>query len=146
MRDGHEISHHSYTHAWITKLTPDQEREYDAAFQEMLRQPADLDVRKVHGLLAARAVEARRPGDVLAVVQLAHDGEGTVETGAPSVEGHAEGVGDVLDLAAEAAVVSEPISRKPPTLVTMPSEISRSLLIAASALAIRKRAGSTPPS
>jgi peptidoglycan-N-acetylglucosamine deacetylase len=27
LRDGHEISHHSYTHAWITKLTPDQERE-----------------------------------------------------------------------------------------------------------------------
>src|SRR5215207_8588718 len=32
-----------------------------------------------------------------------------------------------------AAVVSEPTSRKPPTLVTMPSEISSSLFIAAAA-------------
>jgi peptidoglycan/xylan/chitin deacetylase (PgdA/CDA1 family) len=27
LKDGHEISHHSYTHAWITKLSPEQERE-----------------------------------------------------------------------------------------------------------------------
>jgi peptidoglycan/xylan/chitin deacetylase (PgdA/CDA1 family) len=27
LKDGHEIAHHSYTHAWVTKLTPDQERE-----------------------------------------------------------------------------------------------------------------------
>jgi peptidoglycan/xylan/chitin deacetylase (PgdA/CDA1 family) len=27
LKDGHEIAHHSYTHAWVTKLTPEQERE-----------------------------------------------------------------------------------------------------------------------
>ena len=27
LRDGHEIAHHSHTHAWIINLTPEQERE-----------------------------------------------------------------------------------------------------------------------
>jgi peptidoglycan/xylan/chitin deacetylase (PgdA/CDA1 family) len=27
LKDGHEIAHHSYTHAWVTKLTPEQEHE-----------------------------------------------------------------------------------------------------------------------
>ena len=27
LRDGHEIAHHSHTHAWIVTLTPEQERE-----------------------------------------------------------------------------------------------------------------------
>jgi peptidoglycan/xylan/chitin deacetylase (PgdA/CDA1 family) len=27
LRDGHEIAHHSYSHAWIINLTPEQERE-----------------------------------------------------------------------------------------------------------------------
>lgn len=27
LKDGHEIAHHSYTHSWVTKLTPEQERE-----------------------------------------------------------------------------------------------------------------------
>jgi peptidoglycan/xylan/chitin deacetylase (PgdA/CDA1 family) len=27
LADGHEIAHHSYTHAWITRLSPEQERE-----------------------------------------------------------------------------------------------------------------------
>ena len=46
-----------------------------------------------------------------------------------------------------AAVAIEPISRNPPTLVTMPSEISRSFFIAASAGCGRQgRQSSSPPS
>jgi peptidoglycan-N-acetylglucosamine deacetylase len=38
LKDGHEISHHSYSHAWITKLTPEQEREeMERGFQAIKR-------------------------------------------------------------------------------------------------------------
>jgi peptidoglycan/xylan/chitin deacetylase (PgdA/CDA1 family) len=38
LKDGHEISHHSYSHAWITKLTPAQEREeMERGFQAIKR-------------------------------------------------------------------------------------------------------------
>ena len=38
LKDGHEIAHHSYTHAWITKLTPEQEREeMERGFQAIKR-------------------------------------------------------------------------------------------------------------
>src|ERR1700722_14517170 len=37
LKDGHEIAHHSYTHAWITKLTPEQEREEMERGTEALR-------------------------------------------------------------------------------------------------------------
>jgi peptidoglycan/xylan/chitin deacetylase (PgdA/CDA1 family) len=38
LKDGHEIAHHSYTHAWITNLTPEQEREeMERGFQAIKR-------------------------------------------------------------------------------------------------------------
>lgn len=38
LKDGHEIAHHSYTHAWITKLAPEQEREeMERGFQAIKR-------------------------------------------------------------------------------------------------------------
>ncbi len=38
LKDGHEIAHHSYTHAWVTKLTPAQEREeMERGFQAIKR-------------------------------------------------------------------------------------------------------------
>jgi peptidoglycan/xylan/chitin deacetylase (PgdA/CDA1 family) len=38
LKDGHEIAHHSYTHAWIVNLTPEQERaEMERGFAAIRR-------------------------------------------------------------------------------------------------------------
>ena len=58
LRRGHELAHHSYSHAWILSLSPEQERE------EQRRSAGVPDAERAVGVISQAGTDSRRGDNV----------------------------------------------------------------------------------